>query len=76
MEKLIIEVGSTCTKVDLFDGQEINRIKTETIEFKRNYKKENKLDKDDIEKIIGLVKELKDQYQNVLITMKQVHGKH
>ena len=41
MEKLIIEVGSTCTKVDLFDGQEINRIKTETIEFKRNYKKEN-----------------------------------
>ena len=36
MEKLIIEVGSTCTKVDLFDGKEINRIKTETIEFKRN----------------------------------------
>ena len=67
MEKLIIEVGSTCTKVDLFDGQEINRIKTETIEFKRNYKKENKLDKDDIEKIIGLVKELKDQYQNIYV---------
>lgn len=67
MEKLIIEVGSTCTKVDLFDGQEINRIKTETIEFKRNYKKENKLDKDDIEKLIGLVKELKDQYQNIYV---------
>lgn len=67
MKKLIIEVGSTCTKVDLFDGQEINRIKTETIEFKRNYKKENKLDKDDIEKIIGLVKELKDQYQNIYV---------
>ena len=67
MKKLIIEVGSTCTKVDLFDGQEINRIKTETIEFKRNYKKENKLDKDDIEKLIGLVKELKDQYQNIYV---------
>ncbi len=67
MEKLIIEVGSTCTKVDLFDGQEINRIKTETIEFKRNYKKENKLDKDDVEKLISLVKELKDQYQNIYV---------
>ena len=67
MKKLIIEVGSTCTKVDLFDGQEINRIKTETIEFKRNYKKENKLDKDDIEKLISLVKELKDQYQNIYV---------
>ena len=67
MKKLIIEVGSTCTKVDLFDGQEINRIKTETIEFKRNYKKENKLDKDDVEKLISLVKELKDQYQNIYV---------
>ena len=72
MEKLIIEVGSTCTKVDLFDGQEINRIKTETIEFKRNYKKENKLDKDDIEKIIGLVKELKDQYQNIYVCVTSI----
>ena len=67
MKKLIIEVGSTCTKVDLFDRQEINRIKTETIEFKRNYKKENKLDKDDVEKLISLVKELKDQYQNIYV---------
>lgn len=67
MKKLIIEAGSTCTKVDLFDGQEINRIKTETIEFKRNYKKENKLDKDDVEKLISLVKELKDQYQNIYV---------
>lgn len=67
MKKLIIEVGSTCTKVDLFDGQEINRIKTETIEFKRNYKKENKLDKDDVEKLISLVKELKGQYQNIYV---------
>ena len=67
MEKLIIEVGSTCTKVDLFDGQEINRIKTETIEFKRNYKKENKLDKKNVKKLISLVKELKDQYQNIYV---------
>lgn len=67
MKKVIIEVGSTCTKVDLFDGQEINRIKTETIEFKRNYKKENKLDKDDVEKLISLVKELKVKYQNIYV---------
>lgn len=67
MKKLIIEVGSTSTKVDLFDGQKINRIKTETIEFKRNYKKENKLNNDDVEKLINLVKQLKDKYQNIYV---------
>ena len=35
MEKIIIEVGSTCTKVDLYDGEKVNRIGNHTIEFKR-----------------------------------------
>lgn len=67
MKKVIIEVGSTCTKIDLFDGQEINRIKTETIEFKRNYKKENKLNKDDVERLISLINRLKDEYQDIYV---------
>ena len=38
MEKIVIEVGSTVTKVDSFDGENINHIKSVTITFKKNYK--------------------------------------
>ena len=37
MKKLIIEVGSTCTKLDEVNDSEIKRIKDVTIEFKRNF---------------------------------------
>ena len=39
MKKLIIEVGSTCTKLDEVNDSEIKRIKDVTIEFKRNFSK-------------------------------------
>ena len=32
MEKIIVEVGSVCTKVDKFDGKKIERIKEKTIQ--------------------------------------------
>lgn len=67
MDKVIIEVGSTCTKVDLFDGGEINRIKTETIEFKKHYKQENKLDSSDVGRLINLITELKKQYKDIYV---------
>ena len=67
MDKVIIEVGSTCTKVDLFDGEEINRIKTETIEFKKHYKQENKLDSSDVGRLINLITELKKQYKDIYV---------
>ena len=35
MKKLIIEVGSTCTKLDEINDEEIKRINEVTIEFKR-----------------------------------------
>jgi hypothetical protein len=65
--KIIIEVGSTNTKIDLFDGSEVKHIGTENIEFKRNYKKENKLDKNDVEKLIKIVKKYKTQYDDVYV---------
>ena len=67
MEKIIIEVGSTCTKVDLYDEKEVKHIETRTIEFKRNFKKENKLDSNDVNELINLVKECKEKYGNVYI---------
>lgn len=65
--KVIIEVGSTNTKIDLFDGKNIKHIGTENIEFKKNYKKENKLDKNDVATLINKVKELKQIYENIYI---------
>lgn len=55
MKKIVVEVGSTCTKVDCYDGEKIEHIKTLPIEFKKNYKKENKLDYNDVRKLIELV---------------------
>ena len=39
MEKIIIEVGSTCTKFDLYDGNTVKHLETAVIELKRNFKK-------------------------------------
>lgn len=65
--KIIIEVGSTNTKIDLFDGEKVKHLATETIEFKKNYKKENKLDENDVNKLIKLVKKYKTEYSNVYV---------
>lgn len=67
MEKVIIEVGSTCTKVDMYDGEKVNRIGNYTIEFKRNYKKENKLEENDVKRLIDVAKELKKKYNDIYI---------
>lgn len=67
MKKVIIEVGSTNTKLDLYDGEKVNHIGTETIEFKSNYKKENRLDPNDVEKLINLLKKQKSEYDEVYV---------
>lgn len=61
MKKIVVEVGSTCTKVDCYDGEKIEHIKTLPIEFKKNYKKENKLDYNDVRKLIGLVNSIESE---------------
>lgn len=58
MDKIVVEVGSTCTKVDRYDGKNIIHIKTQPIEFKKNYKANNCLNKNDVEKLISLVNSL------------------
>ena len=61
MKKIVVEVGSTCTKVDCYDGEKIDHIKTLPIEFKKNYKKENKLDYNDVIKLIELVNSIESE---------------
>lgn len=67
MERVIVEVGSTCTKVDVYNGKEIKHIGEKTIEFKNNYKKENKLNEIDVRKLIVLVNELKLKYSDIYV---------
>ena len=55
MNKIIIEVGSTNTKIDLFDGQTIKRLEEITITFKKNYIKNNKIDQNDINILINKI---------------------
>ncbi len=43
MNKIIVEVGSTCTKVDKFNGNNIERLEGKTIQFKKHYNEDKKL---------------------------------
>ena len=67
MEKIIVEVGSTVTKFDKYDGINIERIGSKTIEFKRNYKKDDKLDDQDVITLIDSVKELQKKHNDIYV---------
>ena len=61
MIKTVVEVGSTCTKIDVYDGQDIKHINTVTIEFKKHYNKNNCLISQDVDKLIELVNSIEDK---------------
>ena len=67
MEKIIVEVGSTNTKIDLAVDGDVKHLETITIEFKKNFKKENKLNSNDIEVLINKVKELEKEYKEIYV---------
>ena len=67
MEKIIVEVGSTNTKIDLATEDDVKHLETITISFKKNFKKENKLNSKDIEILISKVKELKNKYKEIYV---------
>ncbi len=67
MKKIIIEVGSTNTKIDLYNGKEIEHLATKTIEFKKNYKKENRLLEEDIKNLVNIVLEYKNIYSDIYV---------
>lgn len=67
MEKIIVEVGSTVTKVDGYDGKGVKHLADYVIEFKKNFKKENRLSVQDVEELIKKIKELQEKYENVYV---------
>lgn len=67
MRKIIVEVGSTVTKVDLYDGKLLNKIKDVTILFKKHYGETGKLLESDVNKLIELVNELKSDDTDIYV---------
>ena len=67
MEKIIIEVGSTVTKIDKFEDGKVKRLGDKAILFKKNYLKDKKLRKSDIDELILTVNEIKEKYNDVYV---------
>lgn len=67
MQRIIVEVGSKNTNIDICYGKESNHILSLPIEFEEDYKKENKLVKEDIDKLIERVNILNVVYDDIHI---------
>ena len=68
MDKIIVEVGSTCTKVDKFNGKTIEKLEGKTIQFKKHYNEDKKLRESDINELINSIKELKSISEDIATT--------
>lgn len=67
MDKIIVEVGSTCTKVDKFNGKIIEKLEGKTIQFKKHYNEDKKLRESDINELINSIKELKSISEDIYV---------
>ncbi len=67
MYKIIVEVGSTCTKVDKFDGSNIEKIEGKTIQFKKHYNEDKKLRESDVVELISSINDLKNISQDIYV---------
>lgn len=67
MNKIVIEVGSTCTKIDKFDGNNIEKLEGKTIQFKKHYNEDKKLRESDIIELIENIKELKTISEEIYV---------
>ncbi len=67
MNKIIVEVGSTCTKVHKFDGDHIEKLEGKTIQFKKNYNEDKKLRESDIVELISSINDLKCISQDIYV---------
>lgn len=67
MNKIIVEVGSTCTKIDKFDGENIEKLDGITIQFKKHYNEDKKLRESDIEELIKTINDLKSITEDIYV---------
>ena len=67
MNKIIVEVGSTCTKVDKYDGNNIEKLQGTTIQFKKHYNEDKCLRESDIKELIKSVNDLKSISEDIYV---------
>ena len=67
MDKIIIEVGSTCTKVDKFDGNNIEKLDGTTIQFKKHYNEDKCLRESDVKELIKSINDLKTISEDIYV---------
>ena len=57
--KIIIEVGSTCTKIDKVENGKIEHLETVTILFKKHYLEKKQFNNQDVQILIEKVNQMK-----------------
>ena len=67
MNKIIVEVGSTCTKIDKYDGKNVERINEITIQFKKHYNEDKTLRETDIKELIESINDLKVISEDIFV---------
>lgn len=67
MNKIIVEVGSTCIKVDKYDGKNIEKLEGITIQFKKHYNEDKRLRETDIIQLIEYVNNLKQITNDIYV---------
>lgn len=63
----IIEIGSNNTKIHIYEAEEVIYENTTTIEFKKNYKNENKVNKEDLDKLYKVIDKVLSYTKNINI---------
>ena len=61
----IIEIGSNNTKTHIYENESLIYENSTTIEFKKNYLKDNKIYENDLEKLFNLIEEAKKYTENI-----------
>lgn len=67
MNKIIVEVGSTCTNVDKFNGKIIEKLEGKTIQFKKHYNEDKRLRESDVVELISSINDLKNISQDIYV---------
>lgn len=67
MDKIIVEVGSTCIKIDKYDGKNIEKLNGKTIQFKKHYNEDKKLRETDINDLISSINDLKKISEDIYV---------
>ena len=67
MDKIIVEVGSTVTKVDKFNGEVVTSLDGKTIEFKKHLLERKTLLGSDVNELIDLINSLKTISQDIYV---------